>query len=47
MYVATGGPNVKWGHRCQMGEPDTTAPSLATDLPEPQDYKHILNTTVR
>jgi len=22
----TGGSNVKWGNRCQMGEPGTTAP---------------------
>jgi len=32
MYVATGGPNVKWGHRYQMGGPGTTG-SPAGDGP--------------
>jgi len=26
MHAATGGPNVKWGHRFQMGGPGTTGP---------------------
>jgi len=32
IHVATGGPNVKWGHRFQMGWPGTTGPPLATAL---------------
>jgi len=39
MYVATGGPNVKWGgHRFQMGGPGTTDPPMATALAARLNY---------
>jgi len=32
MYVATRGPNVKWGEHILNGGPGTTAPPLVTAL---------------
>jgi len=43
MYVATGGPNVKWGAPISNGGPGTTVPPLATALRLSHWNLHLLS----